>query len=180
MSSKKRAQIEERMNRVVDVQKWLNQMEQQNKMKAATNNNASGSKTKELNLPPNRVREMKSWLVEFEKQKKEHVNQFSTKKSAANDTLNHGAYIPVTRKQQDLRFASVDRQVEEQFGKAVNAPKPELAQFLVDFEQKNKEHFERSQRKVIEFSAHKEHPKYCTQIASKILCDERRKEFRNV
>lgn len=151
MSSKKRAKIAERLNRVQDIQKWLNEMEVQSR-KTAVRNGASVPKTKELNLPMNRVSEMKNWLIEFEKQNKEHCNRFSSK-SANLSAYQYGGYVPTNHSlpSDSAGLKNSQGQVDTNAKRTIETPSKtavsELAQFLVDFEKKNKEHYERSQRK---------------------------------
>lgn len=155
MSSKKRAKIVERLNKVQDIHRWLNEMEQQSKKNGAgAGTVSSGPKTKELNLPMNRVNEMKNWLIEFERQNKQHSNRFATKTTSISSHQG-GGYIPVTRKRQNVNGEESQRQVGLGTDTRTNArtydpSTPDvsnLAQFLIDFEQKNKEHYERSQKK---------------------------------
>ena len=158
MSSKKRAKIAERLNRVQDIQKWLNKMEVQNR-KAAARNDASVPKTKEFNLPMNRVSEMKNWLIEFEKQNKEHCNRFSTK-STNLSAYQYGGYVPTnhTLPIDSAGLKNNQGQVDTNARMTIETPSKtavsELAQFLVDFEKKNKEHYERSQRKGNKHGSH--------------------------
>ncbi len=153
MSSKKRAKIEERLNRVQDIQKWLNEMEHQSR-KATERNDASVPKTKELNLPLNRVNEMKNWLIEFEKQNKEHSKRF-TGKTSSFGSRHFGADMPTNTQTQrsDVGSTEGDHLVDNVSNKAAYTPSKtvvaELAQLLVDFEKRNKEHYERSQRKSV-------------------------------
>ena len=159
MSSKKRAKISERLNRVEDIQKWLNEMEQQSKSKTSAQKNISAPKTKELNLPMNRVNEMKNWLIEFEMQNKEHSNRFTNKGASGGKFQYGGAYIPTKRNKQESSNLSVQKQIDEIASNrhivdvpGTTADVSNLAQFLIDFEQKNKDHYEKSQRKGCDMS----------------------------
>ena len=60
LSSKRHAEIKERLNKVEDIQKLLN-----DGIVGNSNHKAPSFATKVLNLPLNRVNEMKNWLIEF-------------------------------------------------------------------------------------------------------------------
>ena len=145
MSSKNRAIIEERLNRVEDIQKWLNHTESEQEVgvrRSSMGTAANVSRREEaLNLPMNRVQEMKDWLVEFERQNREHASKLELKDA--------GEYVPVMRSRVNDLFIARAMKDEK---KSVNhlgsvAGVSNLANFLMDFEHSNKEHYERSQRK---------------------------------
>lgn len=143
LSSKKRAIIEERLNRVADIQKWLNHTESQQDgvSRSSAGTAATLSRREEaLKLPMNRVQEMKDWLVDFERQNREHASKFQSR-----DT---GEYVPVTRSRvSDFSMAStaVENKSVNHLGSVAGVSN--LSKWLVDFEHSNKDHYERSQRK---------------------------------
>mmetsp|Transcript_15319 Transcript_15319/g.18643 ORF Transcript_15319/g.18643 Transcript_15319/m.18643 type:complete len:838 (-) Transcript_15319:200-2713(-) len=139
MSSKKRAKIDDRLNRVEDIQRWLNEMERHSKK--TNNSNSSQSKATELNLPMNRVSDMKNWLIEFGKQNKEHCNRFTTR-SAQFDRYNRGSGVYTTSSGTPKRGSetSEKNQVDGKYNNDDNFSMPdvsELAKFLSECEEEN-------------------------------------------
>jgi len=151
MSSKKRAQIEQRLNTLDEIQKFLN---------AHSNHreNSSSIKQRQLDLPMNRVNEMKNWLLEFERQNKEHSKRLGSKSYVNGNSHHYGGvgYATAATKSHNARMSIESTNTyQSTISKAVietpsTAAVSDLVQFLVDFEQKNKEHFQKSQRKDIE------------------------------
>lgn len=139
MSSKKRAKIEERLNQVSDIQKWLTTLERKQ--------NKNSNPKAELKLPVNRVREMKSWLADFEQQKKAHADFYVTDSKENKLGLDNGRshiprigfrYQPFEAREKtdgDLSRAEVDTSELPQVS--------ELKQILIDFEAKNKAHYDK-------------------------------------
>jgi len=126
LSSKKRAVIEARLNKVEDIRSWLNEMEHERKSNAHS--------SKQLNLPPNRVSDMKNWLLEFERQNKKHFQQYQTK---ITNLTGH------QKKISDIPEITLDDDNSIDSGKMPLVS--DLAKWLVQFEQKNKKHFENNQ-----------------------------------
>ena len=141
MSSKKRAKIEERLNQVADIQDWLSTLER--KQNRDGNIHGHNSK-KELLLPANRVKEMKSWLIDFEKQRKAHADFYDTGSKDMKDSgrshiprigFRYQPFEAREKTEGDLSRAEVDTSELPHVS--------ELKQVLIDFEAKNKAHYDK-------------------------------------
>ena len=141
-ASKQRAQIEARMNQVSDLKDWLAQMESRNE----NNNRINQMQKRSVNIPLNKVKDMQNWMIEFERQNAERDAKhrkgkvydfhFSTEKRPKKDSSN--LLLPSeTYKRSDDEPAVV-----------VTSPINSVSQlknWLIDFEKKNKEHYEKHQ-----------------------------------
>jgi hypothetical protein len=141
MSSKKRAKIEERLNQVADIQDWLSTLER--KQNRDGNQRGNNSK-KELLLPANRVKEMKSWLIDFEQQRKAHADFYDTGSKDMKDSgrshiprigFRYQPFEAREKTEGDLSRAEVDTSELPHVS--------ELKQVLIDFEAKNKAHYDK-------------------------------------
>ncbi len=134
MNAKKRAEIKERVNTVQGLLKGLNDN--------IGNKSSLTTPSRELNLPRARVSEMKSWLKDFERENKAHADKWNLKSAGEG-----GVYIPRSGSRNQKFLASNDQkpsngrdiQLENSDGRRVS----ELTEWLVDFGESNKAHFEK-------------------------------------
>lgn len=150
LSSKKRAVIKARLNKVADIRQWLNDME------ASPSKKLMNRQQKGLDLPMNRVREMKNWLIEFEKQNKDHSKRFQKREVIQSSSCDGHARPVILNNRSSIQIDPMNNDDElskitdtDWIETSSSGPVSELTSWLVDFERKNKEHFERSLKKSL-------------------------------
>lgn len=82
-SSKERTVIEERMNTVMGVRNWLNDMEAKQNKTPERNPRTQ----LELDMPMSKVTPLRVWLQEIERQNRENAERFKTKCSQSNEEV---------------------------------------------------------------------------------------------
>jgi len=108
-----------------------------------TSSKGKGNERDELNLPRDRVSAMKDWLREWEKNNKEHASKWDTA-TYSSASGQGGAYIPRTgaRNQPFECQESFDRTIVD-VNMSSNKRVSALTQWLDDFGQNSKAHFEK-------------------------------------
>ncbi len=140
-ASKQRAQIEARMNQVSDLKNWLSKMESRNE----SSSRVSQMQKRSVNIPLNKVKDMQNWLLEFERQNKEreikHKGKvydfhFSAEKRQKKDTSNLITGSETYKRNDDEPPVVMTSPINSV---------SHLKNWLIDFEKKNKEHYEKHQ-----------------------------------
>uniref|UniRef100_A0A7S3Q7G7 Uncharacterized protein n=1 Tax=Chaetoceros debilis TaxID=122233 RepID=A0A7S3Q7G7_9STRA len=146
MSSKKRAEIKDRLNKVKDIHKLLSTNGNGNPSSNSSVGSGTGNNANGLNLPANRVSDMKNWLVEFANEKKKHCSKYDTKTLDLQNGYvprsggRHQSFEGFNSNNNRNSYDSAPRVSRGSFDRTDMPLVSDLKKLLVDFEMRNKAH----------------------------------------